>query len=606
MNTYYLGKKVTVVLGAAGGDDFIATADTLVTGDVIRGGNGTNTLTLQGAGTFNLNAFWQIVNVQYLDVQEGAGQTVYLRNGLDLEVDAASPDASDPSGGITIYGARNADVIKLGSGNDTVYLGDAAESIYGGGGNDQIWITAATISATFDGGTGTTTLHLTGGGAARMGSNITDIAAVVLEDAPAGQTQPDYVFTANALPGLAIVASAGNDTITLGAAGQSVTAGAGVDDLIGAASGGDTFKGTAGALNGDTIENFASAGYVIDVTDVPSAAAQIGYAGTAAGGTLTVSDGTHTAEIKLVGLFAPGGFHPAPDGSTGTAITYSLPNIATAVSGELADDTGVSSIDGVTRDPAIAGVTSAFPIIALTASLDNGSGVDVLVQLKPDGSFALDGAVMASIAGGSLADGPHSLVLTAIDQSNQSATLTIVFTLETAPPLLSAVLANNTTATPGVTSDPSVTGTVTDPVGIAAFSVSLDGQPAVGELAQLAANGGFQLSAVQVAALAGGTLADGNHMLVFAATDTAGNTSMQQVAFTLVPASTSSLQLSAALADDTGISATDGITSDSAITGTLTDTVMITALTASLDGGMATSELSLLQSNGASSSMPRR
>ena len=130
MDTYYLGTKVTVVLGAAGGDDFIATADTLVTGDVIRGGIGTNTLTLQGAGSFNLNAFFQIVNVQFLDVQEGAGQTVYLRNGLDLEVDAASPDPSDPGGGITIYGARNADVIKLGSGNDTVYLGDARESVY--------------------------------------------------------------------------------------------------------------------------------------------------------------------------------------------------------------------------------------------------------------------------------------------------------------------------------------------------------------------------------------------------------------------------------------------------------------------------------------------
>jgi hypothetical protein len=327
MNTYYLGKKVTVLLGAPGDDDFIATADTLIPGDVIRGGSpGTNTLTLQGPGAFNLNAFFQIVNVQFLAVQEGAGQTVYLRNGLDLEVDAASPDPSNPGGGITIWGARNVDTIKLGNGNDTVYLGDARESVVGGGGNDQIWVTGATIGATIDGGSGSTTLHVTGGGTATIGNNITDVARVVLEDAAAGQSQPDYVFTANAIQGLAITASSGNDTITLGGTGQSVTVGVGKETLIGAAAGGDTFKGTAAGLSGDMIQNFAAAGDAIDATDVAfGAATHVGYAGTSTGGTLTVTDGTHTAQINLTGAFVSAGFHLAADGGNGTSVTYSAP-----------------------------------------------------------------------------------------------------------------------------------------------------------------------------------------------------------------------------------------------------------------------------------------
>ena len=328
---------------------------------------------------------------------------------------------------------------------------------------------------------------------------------------------------------------------------------------------------------------------------------RVGYAGTAAGGQLTVTDGTDTALIHLTGLFAPGGFHLASDGAgnSGTLVTYSVPQIVASISGGLANDTGVSASDGITDDPAIDGtVTSAFPIVAFAASLDNGPDVDVLAQLQSDGSFALDDAQMQTIAGGTLADGVHTLTLSATDQSNQTVTLTVGFTLETAPPQLMAALADNTTATPGVTSDPTIAGSLTDPVGVVALTASLDGGAATSELAQLQANGSFEISAAQMQALAGGTLADGNHMLLLSATDTAGNIAMQQVSFTLVPASSSSLQLMAALADDTGVSASDGITSDPAIAGTLTDQVGITAFTASLDGGAATSELSQLQPNG--------
>jgi hypothetical protein len=38
-------------------------------------------------------------------------------------------------------------------------------------------------------------------------------------------------------------------------------------------------------------------------------------------GTLTVSDGTHTAKILLLGQYAAGNFHLATDGNGGTLVT---------------------------------------------------------------------------------------------------------------------------------------------------------------------------------------------------------------------------------------------------------------------------------------------
>jgi|HubBroStandDraft_4_1064222.scaffolds.fasta_scaffold390549_2 hypothetical protein len=46
------------------------------------------------------------------------------------------------------------------------------------------------------------------------------------------------------------------------------------------------------------------------------------------GGTLTVSDGTNTAHIALLGQFIAAGFQQAADNGTGTIITYAPPAAA--------------------------------------------------------------------------------------------------------------------------------------------------------------------------------------------------------------------------------------------------------------------------------------
>ena len=62
----------------------------------------------------------------------------------------------------------------------------------------------------------------------------------------------------------------------------------------------------------------------IDLPDVSLAGLKpLGYVqNTSASGTLTVSDGVHTAAISLIGVYMENAFHPGADGGLGTAIAY--------------------------------------------------------------------------------------------------------------------------------------------------------------------------------------------------------------------------------------------------------------------------------------------
>lgn len=81
--------------------------------------------------------------------------------------------------------------------------------------------TAATIGATLKGGTGRDWLKLQNGGTVTMGSNITGVQAVFLDNTI-------YNFTANATKGLSVFAGTGTDTITVGDASQHVAGSNGV------------------------------------------------------------------------------------------------------------------------------------------------------------------------------------------------------------------------------------------------------------------------------------------------------------------------------------------------------------------------------------------
>jgi len=59
----------------------------------------------------------------------------------------------------------------------------------------------------------------------------------------------------------------------------------------------------------------------IDCQDINIATASLGYATTSVGGILTVSDGTHTAQLALIGNYSLGSFQKVNDGHGGTLIS---------------------------------------------------------------------------------------------------------------------------------------------------------------------------------------------------------------------------------------------------------------------------------------------
>ena len=346
-HTFTLSNMADMVLGGPAEDIVVATSNTLNSGDQIDGAEGANLLVLSGAGAFNLSAPATLANIAQIDAQEGQAaysgggktfdaqnQIVVLRAGLDVtvnvEADASFSAANPKPATITIVGAANSDVINLASGNDVVTVGGSDETVNLGSGNDSIKVNAATIGATIGNGTGFDTLDVTGGGTMAMGSNISDIAEVLLSPASTA-----YRFISNAISGLTINDSSTTtvDVLTAGGAHQTLTGGgAGKVEFVGAAAGDDTFKNLAALFNGDTMSGFGANGDVIDLPDVGSAGLKpLSYVQTTAtSGKLTVSDGVHTAAITLLGQYIANGFHSTSDGGVGTAITYQPEALALA------------------------------------------------------------------------------------------------------------------------------------------------------------------------------------------------------------------------------------------------------------------------------------
>ncbi len=112
------------------------------------GGGGTNTLDLEGGGSFNLAAPAALNNIQVVNATEGqaaAEPIIFLRNGTDLTLNLASAATNPQSAGAVVHGADNDDTINLGSGNDIVDLGGTGETVNGGSGNDVLLRDGATI-----------------------------------------------------------------------------------------------------------------------------------------------------------------------------------------------------------------------------------------------------------------------------------------------------------------------------------------------------------------------------------------------------------------------------------------------------------------------------
>lgn len=112
---------------------------------------------------------------------------------------------------------------------------------------------------------------------------------------------------------------------------------------------------------------------------------------------------------------------------------------APLLSAALANDTGASTSDRLTRDPTIAGTlteTGGGRRLWASFAASAASFVDVSSALQPDGHFVLDAARLAAVHGATLPEGAQSLRLVVAEDAagNRSPTVTIDFTLDTTAP----------------------------------------------------------------------------------------------------------------------------------------------------------------------------
>jgi hypothetical protein len=370
--------------------------------------------------------------------------------------------------------------------------------------------------------------------------------------------------------------------------GVSATDGiTGVDTVAGKVVAADGIGKLVAGFDGEASSAFADITKQINAdgtfTLTPALLAQI------AGGTL--SDGAHTLHLVATDIFG---------NARALNVQFTLATKAPSINAHLAHDTGSSATDGITSDETVSGTVTAFTdaIVKFSGGLDSASTssfVDLTKAINSDGSFTLTPALIAQIAGGVLADGPHTLHLTATDQAGNTTAFALTFTLDTASPGITV-----TSAPPSVINDPgfTITGTVASTDAKFGDTVALTAQLAVQKGTPLAialTNGGFTLTAAQIASLAGATkLADGSYAVQLTATDAAGNSSTRTVSFTLeaAPPTITVANAPASFTNNANIAITGTVTSpDTQFGDTLT-------LTVQLAGSNAT-PLKLALNNGA-------
>ncbi len=252
-----------------------------------------------------------------------------------------------------------------------------------------------------------------------------------------------------------------------------------------------------------------------------------------------LADGAHTLSASQTDLA----------GNTGAAaLSFTLDATAPAVNTALVADTGSSPTDKITSNPAVKGVGQANSLVTIKEG-----GVTL-------GTTMADGTGAWNFTPAGLADGVHTLSASQMDLAGNTGTATLSFTLDRAAPVLFVNLIADTgvSATDKITANPGITGK-----GDANALVTIkEGIKLLGTVMADAA-GAWSFTPVG--------LPEGTHTYGITQTDLAGNTGSTTKTFTL-DSSQSSLPvqtvLSIDLASDTGISATDKITSNPAVKGT--------------------------------------
>ena len=188
-----------------------------------------------------------------------------------------------------------------------------------------------------------------------------------------------------------------------------------------------------------------------------------------------------------------------------SAVADPSPLITTLVA-----DTGSSSTDGVTSNPAIKGTADANTAVTIK------EGSTVL------GTATADGTGAWSFTPTGLANGAHTLTVTQTDLAGNIGTATLNFTLDTTAPAVSVTLVAETgrSSTDGITSNPAIQGT-----GAANTTVTIKEGGTVLGTATTDSTGAWSYTPTG--------LANGAHTLTVTQTDLAGNTGTATLNLTL-------------------------------------------------------------------------
>ncbi|KHG41357.1 hypothetical protein OA07_11900 [Aphanizomenon flos-aquae 2012/KM1/D3] len=195
-------------------------------------------------------------------------------------------------------------------------------------------------------------------------------------------------------------------------------------------------------------------------------------------------------------------------------ITFASQSNNTTLIAKLSQDTGISNLDIITNNPEISGsINNADNISKLQAKFTDGSNfVDILSELKANGSFVLNKEKLAQIKGGQIADGDYQLNLRAEDKFGNISEFLVKFTLDTTKPgIPTEVGLKNDGDRVTNQNTPTITGNGENGALIELF----DGQNKLGQTTVV--NGFWEITTSQIT--------DGLKKLTITATDISGNPS---------------------------------------------------------------------------------
>ena len=238
-------------------------------------------------------------------------------------------------------------------------------------------------------------------------------------------------------------------------------------------------------------------------------------------------------------------------GVTGSSsLTFTLESTPPTVTVGLTQDTGSSSSDHITSNPALSGTADPNAVVTLT----EGSTVIATTTANASGNW--------SYTPTGLAQGAQTVVASETNAAGVTGSSSLTFTLESTPPTVTVGLTQDTgsSSSDHITSNPALSGTA-DPNAVVTLT---EGSTVI---ATTTANASGNWSYTPTG------LAQGAQTVVASETNAAGVTGSSSLTFTL---ESTPPTVTVGLTQDTGSSSSDHITSNPALSGTADPNAVVT------------------------------